>query len=233
MNRATSTGQGRPWLRAFATVILTLASILSFASSAVLFRYLGEGKAAANDHRIQQLFSRVEHLSQQVDSLQHQPASVAMNDFTAARQALDMRLSKLEQDRSMAELDQRIDALQVRVERLQARRSPTFKPSLRPSRRTEITPADAPASAVAPSQQALPFRVLGLEVRGGERFVSVLPDNATGLGQVRLLRPGDSQAAWRLESIEDDAAIFQSLQAGAMPPGAASQMRRLALPSSP
>jgi outer membrane murein-binding lipoprotein Lpp len=227
MTSATSTGHASPWLRAFATVILTLASVLSISNSAVLFRYLSEGKVDANDHRIQQLSSKFDHLSQQIDALQHQPASVSVGDFTAARQALDTRLSKLEQDRSTSELAQRIDALQARVDRLQTRQGPPASPTPRANRHTDVKPADASASAVPPT---LPFRVLGLEIRGGERFVSILADNVSALGEVRLLRPGDSQATWRLESIENDAAIFRNFQPASIPTGAADQTRRLVLP---
>lgn len=230
MTSATTTGHASPWLRAFATVILTLASVLSISNSAVLFRYLSEGKADANDHRIQQLSSKLDSLSLQVDALRHQPVAATASDLSAARQTLDVRLNKLEQDRSISELAQRIDALQARVDRLQTRASPPARSKPRANRHGDVKPSDASASAAAPSQQTLPFRVLGLEVRGSERFVSILPDNATALGEVRLLRAGDSQATWRLESIEGDAVTFRNLQATSMTPGGADQTRHLTLP---
>ncbi len=228
MNSANSTGQASPWLRAFATVILTLASILSIVNSAVLFRYLSEGKSDANDHRIQQLSSGLDSLSRRINALEHQPALMSVSDFSAARQALDMRLARLEQDRTTSELGQRFDALQARVERLQTRPKIPAHPSARAGRHSDSKPSGASEAALV--QQGPPFRLLGLEVRGGERFVSILADTATAMGDARLLRPGDSQDTWRLESIEDDAAIFRHLPAPGMPPGAAAQTRRLALP---
>ena len=42
-----------------------------------------------------------------------------------------------------------------------------------------------------PAPQPPPFTVIGIEYRGGERFLSVAPSGSTQLSQINLIRPGD------------------------------------------
>jgi hypothetical protein len=50
--------------------------------------------------------------------------------------------------------------------------------------------------------------VIGLERRADERFLTIRPKGTDTLSQVRLLRVGDTADGWRLDAIEDEAAIF-------------------------
>lgn len=54
-----------------------------------------------------------------------------------------------------------------------------------------------------------PFAVLGIELRGGEEFLTVAPHDAQSLAQVRMLRPGESEGEWKLERIEGRTAVFE------------------------
>ena len=51
--------------------------------------------------------------------------------------------------------------------------------------------------------------MIGVELRAGERFLSILPTDAAALAQARLLRAGETEAGWRLEVMEDGAAVFR------------------------
>ncbi|MNN80028.1 hypothetical protein D3C81_1967220 [compost metagenome] len=53
-----------------------------------------------------------------------------------------------------------------------------------------------------------PFRVLGVELRGGERFLSIAAPAASSLTGSRLLREGDAEGGWQLQSIEARAGMF-------------------------
>jgi hypothetical protein len=55
-----------------------------------------------------------------------------------------------------------------------------------------------------------PFTVIGIEYRGGERFLSVAPTGSTQLSQIYLIRPGDAVAgtAWRLNALDGKSARF-------------------------
>ena len=55
-----------------------------------------------------------------------------------------------------------------------------------------------------------PFSILGVEYRGGERFLSVAPPGSTQLSQIYLIRQGDAVAGttWRLTDLDDRTAHF-------------------------
>ncbi|HEJ3624768.1 methyl-accepting chemotaxis protein [Pseudomonas aeruginosa] len=55
-----------------------------------------------------------------------------------------------------------------------------------------------------------PFSILGVEYRGGERFLSVPPPGSTQLSQIYLIRQGDAVAGttWRLTDLDDRTAHF-------------------------
>ena len=109
----------------------------------------------------------------------------------------------------MASLRSRLDEIEARAARPQP---PT--PPAAPARRAP------PAEAARPRIVEPPFRLLGVELRGGERFLSVAPMAATSLGSVRLLREGDAEGGWHLQSIEARVAVFR----------VDGQVQRLAVP---
>ena len=65
------------------------------------------------------------------------------------------------------------------------------------------------AEAAKPKVQEPPFSVVGLELRGGERFLSIAAAGASSLPDVRLLREGESVGPWQLQTIEAHAAVFR------------------------
>ncbi|WP_339420731.1 MULTISPECIES: methyl-accepting chemotaxis protein [unclassified Pseudomonas] len=70
-------------------------------------------------------------------------------------------------------------------------------------------PAQKPSTSVV-TPQTPPFTVVGIEYRGGERFLSVAPPGSTQLNQIYLIRPGDAVAgtAWRLNALDGRSARF-------------------------
>lgn len=77
---------------------------------------------------------------------------------------------------------------------------------------------DRPATAVATSRRKSPrgaprkidppFTIIGLEWRGGESFLAVMPVQGGRLADVALMRAGDTHSSWRLSAIEPGAAQF-------------------------
>ncbi|PBJ10788.1 chemotaxis protein [Pseudomonas sp. ACN5] len=71
-------------------------------------------------------------------------------------------------------------------------------------------------SAAKPKKTALPklipllppFSVLGVESRGGERFLAITPHDSRTLADVRLLHSGEQSNTWRLKALEPTSAIF-------------------------
>ena len=65
-------------------------------------------------------------------------------------------------------------------------------------------------AAKVTSSASAPFVLNGVEYRGGARFVSVTPRQASSLEQVRLLTPGESFSGWTLLTIDSRQATFRT-----------------------
>ncbi|MGY1917382.1 chemotaxis protein [Pseudomonas tolaasii] len=59
-----------------------------------------------------------------------------------------------------------------------------------------------------PARLSPPFSVLGVESRGGERFLAIAPPDSRSLTDVRLLHSGEQLGAWHLKVLEPNSAIF-------------------------
>ncbi len=83
-------------------------------------------------------------------------------------------------------------------------------------------PSRAPSKPTAkPEPPPLPFRIVGAELRAGERSVSVAPSNGDFTpDQLQVLLPGDAVGPWRLQAVEGSTAVFQ----------AGDQTRHVAIP---
>ncbi len=70
--------------------------------------------------------------------------------------------------------------------------------------------ANKPKKTARPKPVPLspPFSVLGVESRGGERFLAVAPHDSSSLIDVRLLHAGEQFGAWHLKVLEPHSAIF-------------------------
>ncbi len=52
------------------------------------------------------------------------------------------------------------------------------------------------------------FQIIGRELRGGERFLSIAPIGAQSLEQGRVMRIGETHDGWMLEGFDDHSAVF-------------------------
>jgi hypothetical protein len=66
------------------------------------------------------------------------------------------------------------------------------------------TSVSRPVPAVKP-----PFQVIGVEQRGGERFLTVIRGEGQSISDIELVRVGTRLGDWMLETIEEDAAHFR------------------------
>ncbi|EWH28545.1 hypothetical protein [Pseudomonas aeruginosa] len=148
------------------------------------------------------LEKRLAELIQQVEHAQHQPVALPQARYEAERQALEQRLSVIEEALGSQPAADNLLPLQARIEQLEMRLS--TPPPAPPTSSHPRAAAPAKPKAVEP-----PFRVIGTELRAGEQFVSILPAAADALAQVRLLRPGETEAGWNLEAIEPNTAVFR------------------------
>ena len=149
---------------------------------------------------MQALATRISDLEHQAEAAKRQPKPVVQGDFDAARQALEERLAHVEQAQATDAHGDDIKALQARVGVLEARLK---------SRALSATTSRKTAETAKPKVPEPPFNVVGLELRGGERFVSIASRGATALIDLRLLREGESIGAWQLQAIDAHAAVFR------------------------
>ena len=194
-------GAGRPrWLKIAAGVWLVLVSAIAIVDSVGLSRLIEQSRSSAQDAQMQALATRISDLEHQAEAAKRQPKPVVQGDFDAARQALEERLAHVEQAQATDAHGDDIKALQARVGVLEARLK---------SRALSATTSRKTAETAKPKVPEPPFNVVGLELRGGERFVSIASRGATALIDLRLLREGESIGAWQLQAIDAHAAVFR------------------------
>ena len=185
------------WLKIAAAVWLLLVSILAVVNSVGLSRLTEQSQASAQDAHVQALNTRVAELEQQAAASKNQPKPVTQPDFEAARKTLDERLAQVEQAQAGDAHAGDLQALQARVGDIEARMKRT---AAAPRRTAELAKLKLPEP---------PFNVVGVELRGGERFLSVTAPKASSVLDVWLLREGDAVGAWHLLAIEARAAVFR------------------------
>ena len=188
------------WLKITAAAWLLLVSILAVVNSVGLSRLSEQSQASAQDAHMQALNTRVAELEQQSAASKSQPKPVTQPDFEAARKALDERLSQVEQAQTADNRAGDLQALQARMGDIEARLKEAATPVAAPRRTAE---------AVKPKAPEPPFSVAGLELRGGERFLSIAAPGVAAVRELRLLREGDAIGAWQLQVIEAHAAVFR------------------------
>ncbi|HOW49819.1 MAG TPA: hypothetical protein P5305_11040 [Rubrivivax sp.] len=196
-----STGEGRTrWTKIAAGVWLALVSVLAIVNSVALSRLAEQDRSSAQDTHVQALVARVSDLERQAEAAARQPKAITQADFEAARQALDARLAQVEQAQATQTPTGDLDSLRSRLGDIEQRLKKAAAPTTGPRRAPEPAPPKVPEP---------PFKVLGVELRGGQRFLSVSAPNALSVLDVWLLREGDAAGAWVLQTIEPRAAVFR------------------------
>ena len=195
--------------RSHRTTLLRVAAVtwLLLISAAVVIDHviLTTGADEAEDGlpgtQVIVLEARLAELARELEQQRQGPAALRWERYESERVALDQRLEALEQavdDRptiDLQSLQTRIDRLEVRLATVRSAPTAASRPPVRaPARPRHVEPS---------------FRVIGVELRAGERFLSILPADAAALAQARLLRAGETETGWRLEVIEDGGAVFR------------------------
>ena len=191
-------------LRVAAATWLLLISAVVVIDHVILSTRADRTEDAVPATQLSELEAQLAELAREIEQQRQGPAALRWERYESERVALDQRLAALEQaldDRPTIDL-QSLQSLQTRIDRLEVRLATVRSAPTAASR----PPVRAPARPrhVEPS-----FRVIGVELRAGERFLSILPADAAALAQARLLRAGETEAGWRLEVMEDGGAVFR------------------------
>ena len=216
MNAAASTPRSRA---AFLLYLLLWAWMVGL-SALVLVNFRVTGDLAGQNQldsalrQLQVLEGRIAELADDVQAQQARPEAATAAALQDTRQHLEAEITRLEQSLTGFATQADLQALQPDIEQLKAQRQAAVSvpAAPRPAKR---------AAAPKPAPEPFPFRVIGAELRAGQRAVSIAPaTEPLATGQIQVLLPGDRAGRWQLQSIDGNTAVFQ----------AGGQTRRLAIP---
>ena len=166
------------------------------------------------DTRLQRLEAQAMGLAETIYAIQQRPAVATAADLKDTRELLEARAAQVETTLSGYAAADDLQALRTEVEQIKTRQTVarTAAPAQpRTPRRPNAKPEPPP----------LPFRIVGAELRAGQRSLSVTPNNGNFTpDQLQVLLPGDAVGPWRLQAVEGNTAVFQ----------AGDQTRRMAIP---
>ena len=166
------------------------------------------------DSRLQHLEAQAASLAEAIEAIQQRPAVATAAELKDTRELLEARAVQVEKALSGYAAADDLQALRTEVEQIKMRQT--------------VARAAAPAQPRSPSRPTakpepppLPFRIVGAELRAGQRSLSVAPNNGNFTpDQLEVLLPGDAVGPWRLQAVEGNSAVFQ----------AGDQTRRMAIP---
>ncbi|EEH8378412.1 hypothetical protein G3164_000592 [Salmonella enterica subsp. enterica serovar Montevideo] len=192
-----------PLLRVATITWVLLISAGTVVNKVALSNLATQTSASAQSTQVAALETRLTELSQQIEAQRQQPDTLTTTQFETERLAIEQRVSRIEQALSEQLTADSLAPLHSRIEQLEARLAKAAQVVPAPTR-TRKNQASRPKAAVPP------FKVVGLEMRGGERFLSIQPAGGASSPLTGVLRPGESEAGWRLETIEDRTAVFKN-----------------------
>ncbi|MGF6094922.1 hypothetical protein [Pseudomonas sp. 18175] len=179
---------------------LTLLSLALVALALSLTGQDAQYRQDAPDAQIAELQTRMLELEAFRASVEVSPAVVTDSDFQQQRdqwqqqwESLNQRQRDFASSTDLAAVQNRLDALAQQVS--------ATKPVANKARPRTAKPRPTPTTPA--------FQLLGVESRGGERFLAIQPNGSTGLAAVRLLRLGDAEGRWQLNALEPHSAVFR------------------------
>ncbi|WP_313024503.1 hypothetical protein [Pseudomonas lopnurensis] len=202
-------------MRVAAATWLLLISAAVVIDHVALSRLAEQLETRAAALRVDGVEQRLAELAQQIELSRQEPNALPKARYESDRLALEQRLTAIEQALDSHPSAEHLLPLQARVEQLEAKLAAP-RPSTPPTPR----PRPSAPAAARPAPTEPPFRIVGVELRADELFLSILPAGAATVSQVRLLRPSEAEAGWRLDAIDGATALFRR----------GDETRRLAIP---
>jgi hypothetical protein len=182
--------------------VLTVLAVMNYHNTAELTE---REQMDAGLKQVQVLEDRLTALTDSIQALQARPAPASTTALRGIQQNLEMRIAQIEQTQ---------ETLRNELEQLKSRQAVAIP-------NTATTSHIARPAATAPKKMPFPFRILGLELRAGQRMVSIAPASGEPApAQIQVVLPGETVGQWRLKTIDGDTAIFSH----------AGQTHRLAIP---
>lgn len=190
-------------------VWIVILSVLMFKNMSMIAGLQNDASATEQNVRFELLEAQVNKFSEQLVQLNRQ------QDFAA----MQFRFDTLEFDykERMALLDEQLSGVAIQAdisqikEQLQQQMLNKLQ-SIKASAAAQAAVTPAPASKPQPVRvnPIPPFKVLGVELRGGRQLLSVISTEKDSSDAVALLAVGGFLGNWQLEAIDADTAVFKT-----------------------
>ena len=185
----------------FSLCLIALASVLAYENHQ-LSLVSNDLAATADKDSLNALLTRLAKVDERLDAVDGKHL-VTNDDFRSGQQALSNRIDAVQayakqatettQDLSLrvTAAEEQVMVVKASIEMIDIRLQELSKPQA--SEPPVVAPPPKPVirKKPPPAPQPPPFTVIGIEYRGGERFLSVAPPGSTQLSQINLIRPGD------------------------------------------
>ncbi len=191
--------------------VLTALAVLNYRATADLVK---REQVDASLQQVRVLEGRLTELADNIRALEARPLPASATALRSMQQSLETRIAQMEQKQENYASTQVVQTLRDELAQFKSQQKAAIQSAPTTSRTTN-------PAATAPRKMPFPFRILGLELRAGQRMVSIAPASGEPAPeQIQLVLPGETVNQWRLETIDGDTAIFSR----------AGQTRRLAIP---
>lgn len=185
----------------FSLCLIALASVLAYENHQ-LSLVSNDLASTADKDSLNALLTRLAKVDERLDAVDGKHL-VTNDDFRSGQQALSNRIDAVQayakqatettQDLSLrvTAAEEQVMVVKASIEMIDIRLQELSKPQA--SEPPVVAPPPKPVirKKPPPAPQPPPFTVIGIEYRGGERFLSVAPPGSTQLSQINLIRPGD------------------------------------------
>ncbi len=177
--------------------------------------------ATADKESLDALLTRLAKVDERLDTVDGMHL-VSNDEFRSSQQALTNRIDAVQAYSKQATettqglslrvvaIEEQVVVLKASIEMIDTKLQELSKPQEPVPSVAVLPPKPVIHKKPAPAPQPPPFTVIGIEHRGGERFLSVAPPDSTQLGQVNLIRPGETvtSTSWKLKSMDGRLAHF-------------------------
>jgi hypothetical protein len=179
---------------------LTLTSVVLATHQASLSRLEGRVQEQADSVKLQLFEERLDELERSNFDTSQNQTTVTQTQLNQTTDALSRRIDVMHTAIAGAAAMADLQTLKDQLQQLESKHQPTT-PSPAPSK-LKLKPRKA-SKPTEPS-----FQIIGRELRGGERFLSINPLGGESLEQSRILRIGETYAGWRLQGFDEHTAVF-------------------------
>ncbi|HHA2520921.1 TPA: hypothetical protein ACOENM_001903, partial [Stenotrophomonas maltophilia] len=146
--------------------------------------------------RLQGLEAQAVGLAEAIEAIQQRPTVATAADLKDTRELLEARAAQVETTLSGYAAADDLQALRTEVEQIKTRL--TVARTAAPAQ-----PRTPRRRSAKPEPLPLPFRIVGAELRAGQRSLSVAPSSGDFTpDQLEVLLPGDSLGPWRFQAVE-------------------------------